>query len=293
MSASKFGPNQLSKTDLKKKKFLWYNGDCLDIIDQLPAESMQLIVTSPPYGIKKEYEKEVTLADSIAFQEEVIEECYRLIAPGGSICWQVGNYVEGEGGERVPWDILLYKSFRRLGLKLRSRIIWTYDHGMHAKHFFSGRYETIMWFTKSDDYYFNLDAVRVPQKQPMKKFYKGPRKGEFSCHPLGKNPGDVWSITNIKNGHPEKIPGGHPCQFPLALVNRLIKSMTKKGDMVFDPFGGTATSIVASMLLGRIGVGSEIDRNYHRVGLQRIKKAQSVLATGKPVSGITSSDKTL
>lgn len=293
MSASKFGPQQIKKSELKRNKYLWYRGDCLDLIDRLPSESIQLIVTSPPYGIKKEYEKDVSLADSIVFQEEVIEECFRLIAPGGSICWQVGNYVEGEGGERVPWDILLYKSFRRLGLKLRSRIIWTYDHGMHARHFFSGRYETIMWFTKTDDYYFNLDAVRVPQKQPTKRFYKGPRKGELSCHPLGKNPGDVWSITNIKNGHPEKIPGGHPCQFPLKLVSRLIKSMSKKGDIVFDPFGGTATTLVASALLGRIGIGSEIDRGYHKIGLQRIKKALNSIESGRPHRGSTSSDITL
>jgi adenine-specific DNA-methyltransferase len=292
MSASRYSVDQIKKSDLKKKKYHWYQGDCLDLIDALPDESIQLIVTSPPYGIKKEYEKSSTLADAISFQEEVIEECFRILSPTGSMCWQVGNYVEGEGGERVPWDILLYKSFRRLGLKLRSRIIWTYEHGMHARHFFSGRYETIMWFTKSDDYFFNLDAVRVPQKQPTKRFYKGPRKGELSCHPLGKNPGDVWNITNVKNGHPEKIPGGHPCQFPTKLVDRLVKSMTKRGDIVFDPFGGTASTLVSALQLGRIGVGAELEKSYYKIGQQRLKKAEKIGILPSPKI-ITSLDNTL
>lgn len=270
MSASKDNTKQLKKSDLKKNPFLWFNGDCFDLIDQLPNESVQLILTSPPYSIKKEYEKQLSLADVLSLQEELIEECHRVLAPGGSMCWQVGNFVEREGDEKVPWDILLYRSFRRLGLKLRNRIIWHYEHGMHARHFFSCRYETILWFTKSDDYYFNLDTVRVPQKQPTKKFYKGPRKGELSCHPLGKNPGDVWKITNVKNNHPEKIPDGHPCQYPLELVERFIHSMTRPGDIVLDPFGGVASTLVGAVKHGRIGIGAEIQKKYHRLGQARL-----------------------
>jgi len=273
MSASKFNTAKIRKADLKKKGYLWHFGDCLDLMDQIPDESVQLIVTSPPYGIKKEYEKEHTLADVLSFQEELIEECFRALKPDGSICWQVGNFVDGEGGEKVPWDILLYKSFRRLGLKLRNRIIWHYEHGMHARHFFSGRYETILWFTKSDDYYFHLDSVRVPQKQPTKRFYKGPRKGEISSHPLGKNPGDVWKITNIKNGHPEKIADGHPCQYPLKLVERLVTSMSRPGDIVLDPFGGVASTLVGAIKHGRIGIGAEINKKYYRLGEERVEKA--------------------
>jgi len=273
MSATRHTPKRLNERDLKKQGYIWYQGDCLDFVETLPDHSVSLVLTSPPYAIKKEYEASRSLADMLVFQEELIEECVRILKPGGSICWQVGNFVDGEGGEKVPWDILLYKLFRRHGLKLRNRIIWHYEHGMHARHFFSGRYEVVMWFTKGNDYHFNLDAVRVPQKQPTKRFYKGPRKGELSCHPLGKNPGDVWKITNVKNGHPEKIDGGHPCQFPLQLVDRLVKSLTKPGEIVFDPFGGVASTIVGAIKAGRVGVSSEIEKSYYKLGTARIKQA--------------------
>ncbi len=282
MSASSKNEKQFKKAELRKSPYIWAHSDCFDFIDQLPDKSVQLILTSPPYSIKKEYEKSLSLADVLSLQEELIEECNRILAPGGSICWQVGNYVQREGDEKVPWDILLYKTFRRLGLKLRNRIIWHYEHGMHARHFFSCRYETVMWFTKGDDYLFNLDSVRVPQKQPTKRFYKGPRKGELSCNPLGKNPGDVWKITNIKNNHPEKIPNGHPCQYPLELVERLVMSLTKPGDIVFDPFGGVATTLVGAVSQGRVGIGSEIDRKYHRLGTERLKTTIKEKASGKP-----------
>jgi adenine-specific DNA-methyltransferase len=273
MSASKKNYAAYKEKDLKILPYLWYQGNCMDLVDSLPDNSIQLIITSPPYGIKKEYETNNTLTDTISFQEELIEECVRVLKPGGSICWQVGTYVDGSGGEKIPWDIMLYKYFRQQGLLLRNRIIWHYEHGLHAKHFFSGRYEVIMWFTKGDDYYFNLDQVRIPQKQPTKRFYKGPRKGELSCNPLGKNPGDVWKITNVKNGHPEKIPGGHPCQFPLQLVDRLINSMSKPGDIVLDPFGGVASTLVSAINNGRKGIGAELEKAYFQTGEKRIKAA--------------------
>jgi adenine-specific DNA-methyltransferase len=279
MSASSKNPNQLRRVDLIKRPYTWHKGDCLDFLEQLPDESVQLVMTSPPYSIKKEYERDSGLAEAIAFQEEVIAECFRVVSRSGSICWQVGNYVEGEGGERVPWDILLYRVFRHFGLKLRNRIVWHYEHGMHARHFFSGRYETILWFTKSDDYTFNLDAVRVPQKQPTKRFYKGPRKGELSCNPLGKNPGDVWKITNVKHGHPEKIQDGHPCQFPLELVQNIVLACSKPGDIVLDPFGGVATTLACAMMNGRIGIGSEINDKYHRIGADRLKQVERQVRT--------------
>lgn len=258
-----------TKKDLKLEDYIWYKGDCLKMLKALPDKSVQLVVTSPPYNIGKDYEKGNDLADYLIFHEEVIEECHRVLKDSGSICWQVGNYVEK--GEIVPLDILFYRIFQQHEMKLRNRIVWHFEHGFHAKHKFSGRYETINWFTKTDDYLFNVDPIRVPQKQPTKRYYKGPKKGQLSCNPLGKNPGDVWKITNVKNGHPEKVPGGHPCQFPIELVENLILSMTKKNDIVIDPFGGTATSLLAAIKHGRVGISAEMDTAYHRIGKKRIK----------------------
>lgn len=262
-----------SKQDIKKNKnsYLWFRGDCIELLQGTPDEHVQLIVTSPPYNIGKSYEKTQGLSQYLTFQSRVISECARVLHRSGSICWQVGNYVNN--GEIVPLDILFYDLFRHKGFKLRNRIIWAYDHGLHSTHRFSGRYETILWFTKSDDYYFELDSIRIPQLWPNKKHFKGPKKGQLSGNPLGKNPSDVWTITQVKNNHPEKIKGGHPCQFPIELVQRCIRSMTRPGEIVLDPFGGVATTIIAAIKNTRIGMGAEIDREYHKIGQKRISEA--------------------
>ena len=202
--------------------------DNLPFMRSLSSESMKLVVTSPPYNLGKEYERRRSKDEYLAQQKAVIKEAVRLLHPEGSICWQVGNFVEN--GEIEPLDIILYPLFKDEGLKLRNRIIWTYGHGLHCQNRFSGRYETILWFTKSDDYTFNLDPVRIPSKYPEKKYFKGPRRGEISGNPLGKNPADVWEIPNVKANHVEKTE--HPCQFPVGLVERLVLALTNKGDAV-------------------------------------------------------------
>ena len=243
-----------------------HHGDCLKLLSTIPDKSLQLIVTSPPYNIGKEYEKRLKLENYLEQQAAVIRECVRSLSPRGSICWQVGNYVDN--GSIIPLDTVLYPIFTNLGLKMRNRIIWHFEHGLHCSRRFSGRYETIIWFTKSDNYVFNLDPVRVPQKYPGKKYFKGPNAGKHSCNPLGKNPGDFWVIPNVKSNHVEKT--DHPCQFPVELIERLVLSMTNEKDWVFDPFLGTGTSIIAAIRHNRRGIGAEVLPQYVRLAKQRI-----------------------
>jgi adenine-specific DNA-methyltransferase len=158
--------------------------------------------------------------------------------------------------------------FERLGLRLRNRVIWTFGHGEHCKLRLSPRYETILWFTKGDDYVFELDPIRVPQKYPGKKAFRGPRAGEYVCNPLGKNPGDVWEIPNVKSAHPEKTE--HPCQFPVELVERLVLSLTKPGDLVVDPYCGAGSSLVAALKHGRRAAGSDLEPRYVEIARERI-----------------------
>ncbi|MEO0250535.1 MAG: site-specific DNA-methyltransferase, partial [candidate division WOR-3 bacterium] len=193
--------------------------------------------------------------------------------------WQVGNFVED--GEVYPLDILYYPIFKRLGMKLRNRIIWKFGHGLHASKRFSGRYETILWFTKSDRYVFNLDAVRIPAKYPGKRHYKGPNRGKPSGHPLGKNPSDVWEIVvrdweelvwdvpNVKSNHPEKTI--HPCQFPIELVERCVLALTNEGDWVFDPYMGVGSALIAALMHNRRAMGCEKEAAYVEIARQRIE----------------------
>jgi adenine-specific DNA-methyltransferase len=245
-----------------------HHGDCRQLLAEIPAESVRLIVTSPPYNIGKPYERRrLSLSDYLAQQREIISECVRALAPDGSICWQVGNHVSR--GEIFPLDIMLYPIFKELDLILRNRIVWHFEHGLHSTQRLSGRHESILWFTKTDDYLFDLDPIRVPQKYPAKKAYKGPRKGELTSNPLGKNPSDVWSIPNVKANHVEKT--AHPCQFPVELVERLVLSMTEKGDWVVDPFMGAGSTLIAACLNGRKCAGAEIVDEYVDLTRQRIQ----------------------
>ncbi len=247
-----------------------FEGDCLDLLRQIPEGAVQLVVTSPPYNIGKSYEKKMPLEEYLSQQRRVIEECARVVNDRGSICWQVGNYVSAEG--IIPFDVLLYPIFADLRLQLRNRIVWSFGHGLHSKKRFSGRYEVILWFTKGQGYKFNLDAVRVPQKYAGKRYFKGPKKGELSSHPLGKNPGDVWEIPNVKANHVEKTI--HPCQFPVELVERLVLALTEEGDWVLDPFMGVGSSAIAALKHGRRAAGADVVPEYVTIARERIRAAE-------------------
>lgn len=247
---------------------LW-RGDSEAFLRSLPQEPLfDLVVTSPPYNIGKSYESKEDLASYLEWQERIIDLIVPRLKEGGSLCWQVGNFVDN--GHIAPLDIEFAPIFKKHGLKLRNRIVWHFGHGLHTRRRFSGRYEVVMWYTKGDDYHFDLDAVRVPSKYPGKKHFKGPKKGQFSGNPLGKNPEDVWSIPNVKSNHVEKTE--HPCQFPVGLIERLVLSLTKKGALVFDPFAGVASSGVASLLHGRRFWGCELDAGYATTGIARLRE---------------------
>lgn len=116
--------------------------DNLAFMRSFPDESMKLIVTSPPYNLGKKYEQKRSQDGYIEEQVATIAESVRLLHPTGSICWQVGNYVED--GEIFPLDILLYPKFKDHVLQPRNRIVWTFGHGLHCQKRFSGRHETIL-----------------------------------------------------------------------------------------------------------------------------------------------------
>ena len=270
--------------------------DALEACQELPDEFFSLIISSPPYNIGKTYEKKNDFASYLEEQQTVIAELVRVLKSDGSLCWQVGNYVDK--GEVYPLDMYFYPVFKSLGLQLRNRIVWHFGHGLHAKKRFSGRYETLLWFTKSDQYIFNLDPVRVPSKYPGKRHYKGAKKGMPSGNPLGKNPSDfwdllqsefddcVWDIPNVKSNHPEKI-AEHPCQFPVELVERCVLSMTCEDDWVLDPYGGVGSAAIATLKHNRRAVSIDRDALFCAIARKRIvdfyEGKLKIRPMGKPV----------
>ena len=278
-------------------------GDSLNSLRGLPGGLAKLIITSPPYNLGKAYEKATDLEAYLDTLRPVVDEMARVLSPEGSLCWQVGNYVEK--GEIFPLDIYYYQLFKGRGFKLRNRIIWYFEHGLHASKRFSGRYETLLWFTKGDAYTFNLDPVRVASKYPGKTHFKGDRKGLPSGNPLGKNPADIWrivthdfetalwNIPNVKANHPEKTI--HPCQFPIELVERCVLALTNEGDWVLDPFSGVGSALLAALKNRRKALGCEKEDEYIRIARQRIDDLASgklrYRRLGKPVHQPTGREK--
>lgn len=255
-----------------------YNEDCLKVLSKIEDKSISLIVTSPPYCIGKEYENLSDDIDSFKnVNKSVIKECIRLLKPGGSLCWQVGFHIKNS--VIVPLDCLIYNIVQEINtllpkdeqLLLHNRIVWTFGHGLNAEKRLSGRYETIMWFTKGPEYMFDLDSIRIPQKYPGKKYSRGPKAGQYSGNPLGKNPTDVWDIPNVKANHVEKT--NHPCQFPIVIPQRLIKCLTNKGDVVLDPFSGSGTTAIACIIEERKFIGCEIKECYFDIIKKRVTDA--------------------
>lgn len=261
------------------KNYQLYRGDSSRLLKSIPPQEFQLIIASPPYNLGKAYESQTTLSKYLNQQAQTLALLVERLAPQGSLCWQVGNCVLDK--EIYPLDIYYYEMFKKLGLKLRNRIIWHFRHGLHSQRRFSGRYETILWFTKSDDYIFNLDDVRVPARYPKKRHFKGPKKGQLSGNPLGKNPSDlwevlqtnweqeVWDIPNVKSNHVEKTI--HPCQFPVELVERCGLALTHPGDWVLDPYAGVGSSLIAALKQGRKAVGIEKKATYVRLAELRLQ----------------------
>lgn len=261
-------------------------GDSLETLSQCPDGFASLIITSPPYNTGKEYESQTRLDHYLEQLNPILKELVRVLSPKGSLCWQVGNYINKS--EVFPLDIYFYPLFKKLGLQLRNRIIWTFEHGLHCSVRFSGRYETLLWFTKTEEYTFNLDAVRIPSKYPGKtNFRPGPKYGFPSGNPLGKNPSDVWklmaeewetglwNIPNVKANHPEKTT--HPCQFPIELVERCVLSLTSESDWVLDPFSGVGSALLAAVRHNRRTMGCEREPKY----MDEAKRRMNMLFSGE------------
>lgn len=280
MTKTLFGEPRIAESFSTNETIVLHCGDALEFLKSLPSGFASLVVTSPPYNLGKEYERKKVLEIYLQEQEHVIDELIRVTREDGSICWEVGNYVEE--GEVYPLDVFFYETFKKKGLQLRNRIIWHFGHGLHASRRFSGRYETLLWFTKTDRYVFNLNAVRIPSKYPGKTHFKGPNRGKPSGNPLGKNPSDVWgiiqqeweagllNIPNVKANHPEKTK--HPCQFPIELVQRCVLALTNEDDWVLDPYAGVGSSLIAAISQGRRTIGCEKEREYVEIAKDRIEQ---------------------
>jgi len=269
-------------------------GDVKEKLSETPDNKFDLILTSPPYNVGKEYEDNLSFGEYLEWQEDVISKLIPKLCDRGSLCWQVGNTIDKKTREVIPLDIYFHQIFKKFGLYLRNRIIWHFGHGLHASKRFSGRYETILWFTKTEDFIFNLDDVRIPSKYPGKKYFKGPNKGKYSSNPLGKNPSDVWkvmlndwekeiwNVPNVKANHREKTE--HPCQYPIELVERCILALTNENSWILDPYAGVGSTLLGAYKTNRNAVGIELYKKYIDIGTERLNSLKEGKLKFRPMT---------
>lgn len=247
-----------------------YHGDCVEVMAQIPQNSVDLTITSPPYNIGKEYEKIQDVNKYIEWCVTWLRNIYNITVNNGALALNVGYLEVPEKGYAVPIPYLLWD---KTPFYLHQEIVWNYGAGVASRKRLSPRNEKVLWFLKdSQEYTFNLDPIRDPNvKYPNQK-----KNGKLKCNPLGKNPSDVWQIPKVTSGKnrssQERAP--HPAQFPLELINRLTKGFSNEGDIIFDPFLGSGTTAESSILNNRYIIGIEINKEYISYAKDRLKRKQ-------------------
>jgi adenine-specific DNA-methyltransferase len=250
--------------------YLIYQGDSLQLMEALPGDFCALTVTSPPYNIGKEYEKTRPLGNYLDWCEQWIRQVFHFTKLDGAFWLNLGYISLQSRAKAVPLPYLLWD---RVPFYLIQEVIWNYGAGVAAKRSFSPRNEKFLWYVKdANNYVFHLDAVRDPNvKYPNQK-----KNGKKKCNPLGKNPSDVWHFPKVTSGanRSSKERTAHPAQFPVAVIDRIIKACSNPGDLIFDPFLGSGSLIEAALRNGRAAVGFEINSKYVQIAARRIERFQ-------------------
>lgn len=260
--------NILGKPAYEKGRVAIYNSDCLEAMELLPEGVIDLTITSPPYNIGKDYEEIATIDSYIAWCEKWINSVHKLTKNNGSFWLNLGYFEVEDKGLAVPIPYLLWD---KTPFYFLQEVVWNYAAGVACRKRYSPRNEKFLWYIKnSKDYTFNLDSVRDPNvKYPNQK-----KNGKLKCNPLGKNPSDVWQITKVTSGKNRSSVErtAHPAQFPLALIERVIKASSNEGDIILDPFMGSGSTAECAIRNNRYAIGFEIEEKYIGYAEDRIEK---------------------
>ena len=247
--------------------YLIYQGDSLQLLRQLPPDLCSLTVTSPPYNTGKEYEEPLPLTDYVSWCEAWMREVYRVTHRVGAFWLNVGYVSMPDRAKAVPLPYLLWD---KSPFYLMQEVVWNYGAGVAARTSLSPRNEKLLWYVKNPEHYtFNLDAIRDPDvKYPNQK-----KNGKLRCNTLEKNPSDVWQIAKVTSGQDRASPErtGHPAQFPLDLIHRIVLGFSNPNDLVLDLFMGSGTVAVSCLEHGRKFIGIEIRRDYCDIAVERIE----------------------
>ena len=275
--------NRIGTPYYENEKCILYCVDTIKAQKQIDRSIVDLIVTSPPYNIGKEYEKIKSISEYINWSIEWITDSANLLKPNGALLLNIGYLKIENIGRAVPIPYLLWD---KIPLYLNQEIVWNYSAGVACKHYLSPRNEKVLWYVKDkDNYTFNLDDIRDKNvKYPNSK-----RNGKLRVNTLGKNPSDVWEIAKVTTGKNRSSAErtSHPCQFPTDLIDRIILGFSNTHNIVFDPFVGSGTTFESCIRNNRYCIGFEIREDYCKILKSRIEHIlnQSEQSLFKQVAG--------
>jgi site-specific DNA-methyltransferase (adenine-specific) len=259
-----------------------HNGDSLELLKQLPDNSVDLVITSPPYADLKVYiDNPGILADNyVEWFLPICNEICRVIKPTGSFILNINDKVEG--GFRHPYVYdLISEIHKRTELKMFERLFWNKMKGLPNRSRFGDRVEFLFWFAKEKGFKFYIDEMRTEyseksiqrMKNPLKKRFarteenqKSNEYKDWSPNPKGALPTTLVNISSES----KRIADNHVAVYPIDLVDYFIKGSTEEGDLVLDPFMGTGTTAVSAKKLGRNYIGFEKQQEYIEVANKRI-----------------------
>ncbi|MGW0560048.1 DNA-methyltransferase [Streptomyces sp. NPDC003016] len=246
---------------------LLYHGDSLDLLKSIPPQIFDLTVTSPPYNIGKEYENVLTIDEYVSWCEAWMGRVHDATREGGAFWLNVGYIPVPGQGKAVPIPYLLWN---KSPFYMIQEVVWNYGAGVASRKSFSPRNEKFLWYVRNpENYYFDLDSVRDPNvKYPNQK-----KNGKLKCNPLGKNPTDVWQFPKVTSGAKRSSVErtAHPAQFPVAVIERIIKACSPSDGVVLDPFLGSGTTATVAREQGRCSVGIEVRKDYLDIAVGRLE----------------------
>lgn len=240
-----------------------FHGDALEVLSQIPDESIDLIFVDPPYNIGKDF---AGRKDKWKTDEDYLNWCYQWI----DLCIQklkpTGAFYVMTSTQFMPY----FDLFIRQKMTILSRIVWAYDSsGVQAKKYFGSLYEPILFCVKDkDNYTFNADDIMVEAKTGSKRKLIDYRKNPPQPYKNEKVPGNVWDFCRVRYRMEEYE--NHPTQKPISLLERIIKASSNEGDLVLDPFCGTFTTGFVAKENKRDFIGIEIQEDYYKIGLRRL-----------------------
>ena len=227
-------------------------GDALEVLPRIPSASVHLVCADPPYNLGKDYGETIDSKNWDEYEQftyQWLTECRRILSDDGSIYVFMG----------VRFISKLFTMLEAMEFLFNGWITWHYTQGTGRTIGFSPRHEDILYFTKSSNYTFNLDTIRIPQK-----YYRERNNMR------GANPGDVWKFSHVHYSNPERE--NHPTQKPEAIIERIIRASSSENDIVLDPFVGSGTTARVAQVLNRRYIGIDINPEYIEMSKKRLAR---------------------